>query len=60
MRAESWIVGQASAEDSAVILDLLKQNRLPVGGPIDHLRALVDSCYDGRVLDCPIIEALDR
>jgi Hg(II)-responsive transcriptional regulator len=24
------------------------------------LRTLVDSCHDGRVLDCPIIEALDR
>jgi hypothetical protein len=24
------------------------------------LRTLVDSCSDGRVLDCPIIEALDR
>jgi Hg(II)-responsive transcriptional regulator len=24
------------------------------------LRTLVDSCNDGRVLDCPIIETLDR
>ena len=44
------IIGHASAEDSAVILDLLQQNRLPVDGLTDRLATTVVAREDGRIV----------
>jgi amino-acid N-acetyltransferase len=50
------IIGHASAEDSAVILDLLQQNRLPVDGLIDHLATTVVAREDGRIVGSAALE----
>jgi amino-acid N-acetyltransferase len=56
MSGESWIVGLASAEDSAVILDLLQLNRLPVDGLIDHLATTVVAREAGRIVGSAALE----
>jgi N-acetylglutamate synthase-like GNAT family acetyltransferase len=60
MRGESWIVGHASAEDSAVILDLLQENRLPVDGLIDHLATTVVAREAGRIVGSAALEMYDE
>jgi amino-acid N-acetyltransferase len=50
------IVGHASAEDSAVILDLLQQNQLPVDGLTDHLATTVVAREDGRIVGSAALE----
>jgi amino-acid N-acetyltransferase len=56
MSGEPWIVGLASAEDSAVILDLLQVNRLPVDGLIDHLATTVVAREAGRIVGSAALE----
>jgi amino-acid N-acetyltransferase len=60
MSGESWIVGDASAGDSAVILDLLQQNRLPVDGLIDHLATTVAAREAGRIVGSAALEMYDE
>jgi amino-acid N-acetyltransferase len=50
------IIGLASAEDLAGILDLLRQNRLPVDGLTDHLTTTVVACEDRRIVGSAALE----
>ena len=50
------IIGNASEEDWAVILDLLRQNRLPVDGLAAHLATTVIAREDGRIVGSAAIE----
>jgi amino-acid N-acetyltransferase len=50
------IIGHASAEDSAVILDLLRQNRLPLDGLTDHLATTVVAREGGRIVGSAALE----
>src|SRR5712692_4678971 len=56
MRGRIVIIGHASAEDSAVILDLLQQNRLPLDGLTDHLATTVVAREDGRIVGSAALE----
>jgi amino-acid N-acetyltransferase len=49
------IIDHASAEDSAVILGLLRQNRLPVDGLSDHLTTVI-AREDGRIVGSAALE----
>ena len=50
------MVGHASPEDSAVILDLLQRSQLPVDGVIDHLATTVVAREDGRIVGSAALE----
>ena len=56
MNNESWFVGHASLEDSAVILDLLRQNRLPMDGLADHLPTTIVARENGRIVGSAALE----
>jgi amino-acid N-acetyltransferase len=50
------IIGHASAEDLAGILDLLRQNRLPVDGLADHLTTTVVARENRRIVGSAALE----
>jgi amino-acid N-acetyltransferase len=50
------IVDKASAEDSGAILDLLRQNQLPVDGLTDHLATTIVAREAGRIAGSAALE----
>jgi N-acetylglutamate synthase-like GNAT family acetyltransferase len=50
------IVGNATPEDSAAILDLLQVNRLPLDGLTEHLATAVVAREEGRIVGSAVLE----